>query len=142
MRGLSSDARSFKLGDELSQCTNLTAWQLGLYRQILAFRFDEKLGDTIFVQQLVKENGWAVEYANRVVLEYKRFMFLAAVAGHPVSPSEPVDKVWHLHVTDTKSYWMRLCADVIGKPVHRRASATTQSEMYNFLVIYVESIVW
>ena len=34
----------------------------------------------------------AKELARRVIREYKRFTFLAMEAGHPVTPSDPVDQ--------------------------------------------------
>ncbi|MEK6230809.1 MAG: hypothetical protein N2A42_03075 [Luteolibacter sp.] len=33
--------------------------------------------------------------------EYKRFVALAMLAGHPVTPSEEVDQAWHLHLVYT-----------------------------------------
>ncbi|MBN9062810.1 MAG: hypothetical protein J0H41_10255 [Rhizobiales bacterium] len=39
-------------------------------------------------------------------------------AGHPVTPSEEVDQVWHLHLAYTRSYWDDLCGTVLGGPLH------------------------
>ena len=64
------------------------------------------------------ENGWSRRLADRAIEEYKRFMFLAVVAGHPVTPSDQVDQVWHLHLLYTRSYWDRFCGEVLGRPVH------------------------
>ncbi len=41
--------------------------------------------------------------------EYRRFAFLAATAGHPVTPSDAVDQAWHLHLTYSRDYWDRFC---------------------------------
>ena len=30
--------------------------------------------------------------------EYRKFVFLALVAGHQITPSDQVDQVWHLHL--------------------------------------------
>lgn len=54
----------------------------------------------------------------RVIEEYRRFLLLGVAAGHPVSPSDAVDQVWHLHLTYTKSYWEGLCQGVLGRPFH------------------------
>jgi hypothetical protein len=43
-----------------------------------------------------------------VLGEYRRFLFLAMEAGHPVSPSRAVDLAWHQHLLDTRSYWQLL----------------------------------
>jgi hypothetical protein len=50
--------------------------------------------------------------------EYRRFVFLAMEAGHPVTPSEQVDQAWHLHLLYTRSYWDDLCGQVLGRPLH------------------------
>ena len=60
-----------------------------LYRKILEFDIDGKPVDFPFVRRLARENGWRIAYARQVVIEYKRFLFLAVAAGHPVSPSTP-----------------------------------------------------
>jgi hypothetical protein len=45
-------------------------------------------------------------------------MFLAVMCGHPVTPSEQVDQVWHLHLIYTRSYWDEFCGRVLGQRVH------------------------
>lgn len=71
-----------------------------------------------FRARLARENGWRAGYAARVVEEYRRFLFLAAVSGHPVTPSEAVDQAWHLHLCYTRAYWDGLCGDVLGFRLH------------------------
>lgn len=63
-----------------------------------------------FVGRLARDNGWKPGYAERVYREYLRFVFLAATAGHPVTPSVDVDEVWHLHLCYTRSYWTTCAA--------------------------------
>jgi len=70
-----------------------------------------------FVQRLARENGWSAAHAARVIEEYRRFCFLAVTAGHPVTPSDAVDQVWHLHLTYSRDYWERFCPDVLGQPL-------------------------
>src|SRR5687767_14035376 len=77
-----------------------------------------------FAARLARENGWSRSYAERVIEEYKRFVFLAVSGtspsssgsseaqsardeGRKVCPSEDVDAAWHLHLTYTKSYWQK-----------------------------------
>lgn len=76
----------------------------------------------------MKENGWSHRYAQRVMEEYKRFTFLAVVAGHPVSPSDPVDQVWHLHLSYTRSYWQDFCPNILQTPLHHEPSRGGRSE--------------
>lgn len=60
--------------------------------------------------------------------EYRRFCFLAVAAGHEVTPSEAIDKVWHAHMTDTRDYWMRFCPLVLKRDLHHAPSLGGQSE--------------
>jgi hypothetical protein len=70
------------------------------------------------VARLAGENGWTLRYAHQVIEEYLRFLYLAARAGHPVSPSAAVDKAWHLHLVYTQHYWGVLCRQVLGFELH------------------------
>ncbi len=36
----------------------------------------------------------------------------------PVTPSEEVDEVWHLHLTYSRDYWEVWCGLVLGRPLH------------------------
>ncbi len=71
-----------------------------------------------FSKRLARDNGWTHPFALRVVEEYKRFLFLAATCGHPVTPSDEVDQAWHLHLVYTRSYWDELCGEILGFPLH------------------------
>src|SRR5687767_62987 len=71
-----------------------------------------------FAERLARENGWSMVHADRVTREYKRFCFLAATAGHPVTPSDAVDQAWHLHLTYSRDYWQRFCPEVLGRALH------------------------
>ncbi|MEZ4362657.1 MAG: hypothetical protein R3B48_20870 [Kofleriaceae bacterium] len=84
-----------------------------------AFRFDDvERPAWSFAQRLAHEQGWTARTAERALREYKRFLALVCLAGHPVCPSEQVDQVWHQHLTYTRSYWTRLCGEVLGREVH------------------------
>lgn len=84
-----------------------------LYDRLCRFRFDSGFSD-----RLAKENNWSGAFAADAIKEYLRFMYLAAVAPHPVTPSELVDKVWHLHLIYTRSYWDELCGKLLDKALH------------------------
>src|SRR5262245_36785759 len=64
--------------------------QQNLLDRLMAFQFDEPGTELTFARRLARENGWSGEYAERVIAEYKRFLFLAMVAGNVVAPSEQV----------------------------------------------------
>ena len=89
-----------------------------LRERLEAFAIDEPGIALPFTARLARENGWSPAFAARVVREYRRFVFLAVAAGHPVTPSEAVDQAWHLHLVHTRSYWDRLCGEVLGRPLH------------------------
>lgn len=92
--------------------------QQELWNKIERFSLDCPTASQPFSARLAKENGWPRDYTERVILEYKRFIFLGCAAGHGVSPSEDVDQVWHLHLAYTKSYWKDFCAGTLGREFH------------------------
>lgn len=50
------------------------------------------------------------ETADALIVEYKRFMVIAATVEHPCSPSAMIDEVWHLHVSeDSENYYGAFC---------------------------------
>lgn len=70
-----------------------------LYKKLKNWQIDEISSAFSFSKRLARDNGWTHAYARRVVEEYKKFVFLAICAGHPVTPSDQVDQAWHLHLT-------------------------------------------
>lgn len=92
--------------------------QQNLWSRIERFSFSSGDESLTFAGRLARENRWDIHFAERVIQEYRRFMFLAVMAGHPVTPSDQVDQAWHLHLTYTRSYWDDFCDGVLGKRVH------------------------
>jgi hypothetical protein len=93
-----------------------------LYARLAAFTFDDPAADRPFTARLAEENGWTAEFTARAIEEYRRFIYLAVTSCHSVVPSEVVDKVWHLHLIYTRSYWDGLCRGVLGMPLHHHPS--------------------
>eukprot|EP00164_Ancoracysta_twista_P002323 GFYU01003070.1.p1 GENE.GFYU01003070.1~~GFYU01003070.1.p1 ORF type:complete len:470 (-),score=154.30 GFYU01003070.1:88-1497(-) len=60
--------------------------------------------DGVFSKILATEQSVSLDVAKRFVYEYKKFVFLCTVSRTPVTPSEEVDQVWHMHLADTKGY--------------------------------------
>lgn len=81
-----------------------------------------------FEQTLARDQRWRAEYAARVVTEYRRFVYLAVAAGHPVCPSEAVDQAWHQHLLETRGYWLEFCPEVLGQPLHHTPSRGGEAE--------------
>lgn len=89
-----------------------------LWRAIDGLQLDDPDQALTFTQRLARENRWQHWYATRVVDEYRRFLYLLARAGHPVTPSNPVDQAWHLHLTYSQSYWEDLAPHFPSPPHH------------------------
>jgi uncharacterized protein (TIGR04222 family) len=89
-----------------------------LWEKLERLQLDDDNAVFDFSARLSKENGWSREFTSRVIQEYKRFLLLAMHAGHPVTPSEAVDQVWHLHLVYTRSYWQVLCGQILGRSLH------------------------
>lgn len=92
--------------------------QAELYERIQQFPLDAVDANLPFSYRLARDNGWTLDYAQRALEEYKKFVFLAIVAGHPVTPSDQVDQVWHLHLLYTQSYWEEFCAKILQTSLH------------------------
>lgn len=93
-----------------------------------------------FADRLARENGWSRDLAERVVGEYRRFCFLATVAGHAVTPSDAVDQAWHLHLTYTRDYWELFCPDVLGGPLHHAPTEGGAGDRARFFEQYGDTL--
>ncbi|MDZ4813661.1 MAG: TIGR04222 domain-containing membrane protein [Pseudomonadota bacterium] len=102
-----------------------TVWtptSLLLWERIRAHPFADSTRPIDFVAKLMSVQGWTHEQALEAIEEYRRFCFLACVAGAAVTPSDQVDEVWHQHLTHTRDYWEVWCAGVLKLPLHHEAS--------------------
>ena len=108
--------------------------------RVETFSIDSNDKTLRFVDRLARENNWSAQFAERVVLEYKRFCILAMKSGHPVTPSEQVDQAWHLHLTYTRSYWDRFCKEALGRPLHHEPTAGGVSENVKFHDWYAKTL--
>jgi hypothetical protein len=89
-----------------------------LYDRLVRFSIDDGEPAQRFEDRLAQEQHWSPDFSRRATAEYRRFLLLAATAAEPVTPSHVIDEAWHLHLTYTRSYWDRLCGNVLGKPLH------------------------
>lgn len=118
----------------------MTPDRADLLAQILAFDIDGGESALPFAARLARENGWSRPFADRVVEEYKRFVFLAVTGPSPVCPSEEVDAAWHLHLTYTKSYWKRFCGELLGRPLHHEPTMGGPAEGEKHLKMYADTL--
>jgi hypothetical protein len=96
----------------------MTEAQETLWNKIKEFEIDEPTSALTFTERLARENGWSIAYSLRTIEEYKKFMFLICIAEHPLTPSDQIDQVWHLHLLYTQSYWNDFCKNTLNKIIH------------------------
>ncbi|WP_417368394.1 glycine-rich domain-containing protein [Flavobacterium beibuense] len=116
----------------------MTAPQKELWDKISNFRLDDPDASFTFSARLARENGWTKEYTNSVIEEYRKFIFLCCVSKSSVTPSDPVDQVWHLHLTYTKSYWIDFCKNTLQREIHHNPTKGGKSERKKFNNNYTE----
>ena len=110
----------------------MTQSEKELWTRIVNFQFDNPEVSFQFSTRLSRENGWTKAYTLRVIEEYKKFIFLCCTSATGVTPSDPVDQVWHLHLTYTKSYWTDFCKNTLQKEIHHNPTKGGQSEADKF----------
>jgi hypothetical protein len=86
-----------------------------MWQRALDYPIDNIHSEYGFGTRLASENYWTINFTQRAILEYRKFMFLAANSDLMVSPSPVVDVVWHEHLTFTQSYH-EFC-DILGKQI-------------------------
>jgi uncharacterized protein (TIGR04222 family) len=101
-----------------------------LWNEVVAYDFDQPLSEYCFSLRLAKENFWTEAFTQKAILEYKKFMYLAATHDAMVSPSEIVDVVWHQHLVFTQSY-SDFCR-VLGKTVQHIPSTHNRQDAVRF----------
>ena len=118
----------------------LTVEQHALLDRIQRFSFDTGPTAFPFALRLARDNGWSLGFAVRAITEYRRFAFLAIAAGHPVTPSDHVDQVWHLHLLYTESYWVRFCQDTLRASLHHHPTQGGEREREKFITWYANTL--
>lgn len=101
-----------------------------LWSKILYFDFDNPPSEYGFSTRLANENFWTKEFTDQAILEYKKFMYLAATSDFMVSPSEIIDNVWHQHLIFTQSY-QDFC-NILGKQIQHIPSTHNREEFEKF----------
>ena len=114
--------------------------QKQLYQQICAYELDDPSHEIGFLDHLIRANGWSRPFGLRAIEEYRKFVFLALVADHQVTPSDQVDQVWHLHLLFSEAYWNDFCPQVLGRPLHHHPAKGGQAERNRFHELYRATI--
>lgn len=89
-----------------------------LWDRITDYDFDQPATVARFSERIASENGWTLDFAEKVIFEYRKFVYLACVADGAVTPSDQVDQAWHLHLTHTHEYWQNFCRNILERDLH------------------------
>jgi uncharacterized membrane protein YgcG len=84
-----------------------------LWDRLVQLNFDEVDAKFPFSERLARETGWTHDYSLKAIHEYRKFLYLAMIYP-PVTPSQEVDEVWHLHLK-TEHYQKILCDKILQK---------------------------
>lgn len=101
-----------------------------LWNEILAYDLDAPFSEYSFSLRLANENHWTKNFTELAVLEYKKFMYLAAISDMMVSPSGIIDVVWHQHLIFTQSY--EAFCTVVGKRIQHVPSTHNREDFQRF----------
>jgi hypothetical protein len=110
-----------------------------LWRSLADYSIGPDDATLTFVDRLARENGWSANHTARVIEEYRRFVFIAIICDHSVTPSDAVDQAWHLHLTYTRDYWERFCP-MLGKPLHHGPTAGGRDEEQRYFRQYADTL--
>ena len=114
--------------------------ELTTWTRLLALDLDGADTALPFSARLARDNGWSRAFAASAIEEYRKFCFLAVHAGHPVTPSDEVDQVWHLHLLYSRHYADALCRDSLGLPLHHGPTAGGAAEGRKYRSWYEETL--
>lgn len=108
-----------------------------LWERLQQMELDDPTADTPIGKRLEAEHKWSEAETRQAISEYKRFVYLTQRAGFEVTPSRPVDLVWHEHLMHTRHYWGTMCAEVLRNDLHHKpglggeADANRLSDQYS-----------
>jgi hypothetical protein len=112
----------------------------GLWNSIQQFPLDDPNAAITFSRKLAAKQNWSPFFTERVIEEYRKFLFLCCISPTGASPSQAVDEAWHLHLTYTKSYWTDLCRNTLNKDIHHHPSRGGDEENHKHRDWYAETL--
>ena len=122
--------------------TDLNHADYALYTALWAMQIDGPEVEFTFVKRLAAENAWSVDYAERVMEEYRRFLLLTSMVNAllVLSPSDAVDQAWHLHLLYSRSYWNDLCQNILQRPLHHDPIEGGGKDRETFIAQYTQTL--
>lgn len=110
-----------------------------LWKKISDYSLDHLMVNDGFKKKLIQKNSWSNKMTQNAIIEYKKFIYLAAIHSKVVSPSNMVDLVWHEHLLFTKDYWQNFIP-IVGKQIHHSPSDGSNAEVFLLKQCYLETI--
>ena len=89
-----------------------------LWQRLARHAWDDPQDARPFSARLRHTTGWSAAHIQRVLVEYRRFLYLAVRRRGRVCPSGAVDEAWHAHLLDTPRYFGAFCPQVLGTTLH------------------------
>lgn len=99
-----------------------------LWKRLQGFSLDSPDADFPFSRKLAKEENWTIDFTRKAIEEYKKFIYLCCVLPNGASPSEMIDKVWHMHLIYTQNYWEEFCPNILRRKLHHYPSKGGRNE--------------
>jgi hypothetical protein len=94
-----------------------------LWQQLKSFQFGQDV-----VQRLVKETQYPLDYAQAVLEEYRKLIYLLASSGDScLAGSVEIEESWRVHLLYSQSYVTKLCGGVIGRLIHHDCDDGSES---------------
>ena len=121
--------------DQSLSCNTDPLWQ-----RIAAHPIGSPTAALSFTRRLARENLWQADHAAAVVMEYRRFCYLACVHDGNITPPDAVDQAWHLHLTYSRDYWEQFCPHVLRRRLHHGPTEGTPADTARFLQQYAETL--
>jgi hypothetical protein len=114
--------------DAATRAATRPAFDEALWKRLVGMNLDDAHADKPLSKRLAEEHKWSESDTRRAMDEYKRFLYLAVRAGHEVTPSRPVDLVWHEHLMHTKHYWDVMCREVLQRDLDHNPGTGTAAD--------------
>lgn len=114
--------------------------ELELWDKIKTYQIGVSDAKLSFSDRLARENGWSLKYSLRAILEYKKFIFLICIQSIPLTPSDQVDQVWHLHLLYTQDYWDEFCEKLLKRKIHHGPTKGGGSEKMKYSNLYTNTL--
>lgn len=93
-----------------------------LWQRIQEFSLDKHDVDFPFSKKLAKEENWTADFTQKAIEEYKKFIYMCCILPNGASPSDIIDKVWHMHLMYTYNYWEEFCPNILKQRLHHYPS--------------------